>query len=136
MFLVPSIMKLLGSDCWWAPRWMKRLQKLIGLAEFDATDERKPFGAPARLEDELIFGEVVTAGWPTPPRESSASEASAPPAVMTKPMPTAVMDRDDEPFATETSTTTDGVIDTDTEEAATELPADGAELSTTPRDDG
>ena len=20
MFLVPSIMKLLGSDCWWAPR--------------------------------------------------------------------------------------------------------------------
>ena len=54
------------------------------------------------------------------------SEASALPAVMTKPMPTAVMDRDDEPFATETSTTTDGVIDTDAEEAATELPADGA----------
>ena len=25
MFLVPSIMKLLGDDCWWAPRWMKRL---------------------------------------------------------------------------------------------------------------
>ena len=26
MFLVPAIMKLLGDDCWWAPRWMKRLQ--------------------------------------------------------------------------------------------------------------
>src|SRR6202030_4310972 len=23
MFLVPAIMKLLGDDCWWAPRWMK-----------------------------------------------------------------------------------------------------------------
>ncbi len=27
MFLVPAIMKLLGDDCWWAPRWMKRLQE-------------------------------------------------------------------------------------------------------------
>ena len=26
MFLVPAIMKMLGDDCWWAPRWMKRLQ--------------------------------------------------------------------------------------------------------------
>ena len=27
MFLVPAIMKMLGDDCWWAPRWMKRLQE-------------------------------------------------------------------------------------------------------------
>ena len=27
MFLVPAVMKLLGDDCWWAPRWMKRLQE-------------------------------------------------------------------------------------------------------------
>ena len=53
MFLVPSIMKLLGNDCWWAPQWMKRLQERIGLDEFDVTDERKPFGAPAPLEDDL-----------------------------------------------------------------------------------
>ena len=33
MFLVPAIMKLLGDDCWWAPRWMKRLQEKIGLGE-------------------------------------------------------------------------------------------------------
>ncbi|ORX00102.1 hypothetical protein AWC30_15655 [Mycolicibacillus trivialis] len=41
MFLVPSIMKLLGDDCWWAPRWMKRLQNRIGLGEIHLPDERK-----------------------------------------------------------------------------------------------
>ena len=41
MFLVPAIMKLLGDDCWWAPRWMKRLQNRIGLGEIDLPDERK-----------------------------------------------------------------------------------------------
>ena len=30
MFLVPSVMKLLGDDCWWAPSWMKRLQNRLG----------------------------------------------------------------------------------------------------------
>lgn len=41
MFLVPAIMKLLGDDCWWAPRWMKRLQVKIGLGETHLPDERK-----------------------------------------------------------------------------------------------
>ena len=41
MFLVPAIMKLLGDDCWWAPRWMKRLQERLGLGETDLPDERK-----------------------------------------------------------------------------------------------
>ncbi len=41
MFLVPAIMKLLGDDCWWAPRWMKRLQNRIGLGETHLPDERK-----------------------------------------------------------------------------------------------
>ncbi len=41
MFLVPAIMKLLGDDCWWAPRWMKRLQNKIGLGEIYLPDERK-----------------------------------------------------------------------------------------------
>jgi trehalose monomycolate/heme transporter len=41
MFLVPSVMKLLGDDCWWAPRWMKRLQNRIGLGEIHLPDERK-----------------------------------------------------------------------------------------------
>jgi RND superfamily putative drug exporter len=51
MFLVPSVMKLLGDDCWWAPRWMKRLQTRIGLGEIRLPDERKRpaarAGAPA-----------------------------------------------------------------------------------------
>jgi uncharacterized membrane protein YdfJ with MMPL/SSD domain len=41
MFLVPSVMKLLGDDCWWAPRWMKRLQTRLGLGEIHLPDERK-----------------------------------------------------------------------------------------------
>ena len=36
-----AVMKLLGDDCWWAPRWMKRLQKRLGLGETDLPDERK-----------------------------------------------------------------------------------------------
>ena len=41
MFLVPSVMKMLGDDCWWAPRWARRLQTRIGLGEIDLPDERK-----------------------------------------------------------------------------------------------
>ncbi len=41
MFLVPSVMKLLGDDCWWAPRWARRLQNRIGLGEIHLPDERK-----------------------------------------------------------------------------------------------
>lgn len=41
MFLVPAIMKLLGDDCWWAPKWMKRLQNKIGMGETTLPDERK-----------------------------------------------------------------------------------------------
>ncbi len=51
MFLVPSVMKLLGDDCWWAPRWARRLQNRIGLGEIDQPDERKRpavNGRPAR----------------------------------------------------------------------------------------
>ncbi|WP_231975861.1 MMPL family transporter [Mycobacterium sp. E2462] len=51
MFLVPSVMKLLGDDCWWAPRWARRLQNRIGLGEIDLPDERKRptlNGRPAR----------------------------------------------------------------------------------------
>ncbi len=40
MFLVPAVMKLLGDDCWWAPRWMKRLQNRIGLGEIRLPPER------------------------------------------------------------------------------------------------
>ena len=51
MFLVPAVMKLLGDDCWWAPRWARRLQNKLGLGEIDLPDERKRpafNGRPAR----------------------------------------------------------------------------------------
>jgi uncharacterized membrane protein YdfJ with MMPL/SSD domain len=48
MVLVPSVMKLLGDDCWWAPRWMKRLQNRIGLGEIDLPDERKRLLRPPK----------------------------------------------------------------------------------------
>ena len=59
MFLVPSIMKLLGSDCWWAPRWMKRVQQRIGLDEVYLADERKPAEPQAPEE---VHAESVETG--------------------------------------------------------------------------
>jgi uncharacterized membrane protein YdfJ with MMPL/SSD domain len=62
MFLVPAIMKLLGDDCWWAPRWMKRIQERLGLGEIELPDERK---RPTVRESEAA---LVGAGAPAPLR--------------------------------------------------------------------
>jgi trehalose monomycolate/heme transporter len=59
MFLVPSIMTLLRQECWWAPRWMKRLHNWIGLDEIDLRDEPPPMPEPE--------GALVGAGAPVPP---------------------------------------------------------------------
>ena len=70
---------------------------------------------------------------------TGSSEASTPWAEMTRPMATAVIDRDgdgDEPSTTETSTATDTVTNTNGDETPSEEPAEGAELSPTARDDG
>lgn len=64
MFLVPSVMKLLGDDCWWAPRWARRLQTRIGLGEIDLPDERK---------------RPTINGWPARPPVSAGALAAAPP---------------------------------------------------------
>ncbi len=66
MFLVPAIMKMLGDDCWWAPRWMKRLQVKIGLGETHLPDERKRPMTQAP-EDEADAA-LVGAGAPVPDR--------------------------------------------------------------------
>ncbi|WP_449289788.1 MMPL family transporter [Nocardia jiangsuensis] len=42
MLLVPAVMKLLGDDCWWAPAWMKRVQRRAGLSEFEPVPEPEP----------------------------------------------------------------------------------------------
>ncbi|MET0698532.1 MAG: MMPL family transporter, partial [Mycobacterium sp.] len=64
MFLVPAVMKMLGDDCWWAPRWMKRLQVKIGLGETHRPDERKRPMTHERDDDAALVG----AGAPVPPR--------------------------------------------------------------------
>ncbi len=80
MFLVPSVMKLLGNDCWWAPQWMKRLQERIGLGEITLEDERKaavPAPAPEQLDESFAFGTVVGAGARPRPLDPTRPTAAA-----------------------------------------------------------
>ena len=70
MFLVPSVMKLLGDECWWAPRWMKRLQNRMGLNEIGLPDERERSAVPEPEEEpeseEELEEATVGAGAPVP----------------------------------------------------------------------
>ena len=78
MFLVPAIMKMLGDDCWWAPRWMKRLQVRLGLGETHLPDERK---LPGLAEPALApAGPVPPAGSrrPVPVAETVPTAMPAP----------------------------------------------------------
>ncbi len=68
MFLVPSVMKLLGDDCWWAPRWMKRLQTRLGLGEIQLPDER-PRPAARRSRQALVGANAPAARQPRPPHD-------------------------------------------------------------------
>src|SRR5699024_10503362 len=61
MLLVPSVMTLLGDDCWWAPRWMKRVQQRIGLGEIRLPDER-PTGNGAGAAAGAPAGAVPSVG--------------------------------------------------------------------------
>ena len=75
MFLVPAVMKLLGDDCWWAPRWMKRLQERLGLGETELPDERK---RPAvREPEEALVGAGAPAPRPRPPHDPTHPAAEA-----------------------------------------------------------
>jgi RND superfamily putative drug exporter len=87
MFLVPAVMKLLGDDCWWAPKWMKRLQHKIGLGETTLPDERKRpgFGQP----ENVLVGAgtaVTTPGYVSTPRIPVAEPAAAPTAPVSAPV--------------------------------------------------
>lgn len=70
MFLVPAIMKLLGDDCWWAPRWMKRVQERLGLGETELPDERKrPVVRDPAESPEALVGAGPAAPRPRPPHD-------------------------------------------------------------------
>lgn len=82
MFLVPSVMKLLGDDCWWAPRWARRLQNRIGLGEIDLPDERKRSVVNGRGPRPPVAARLVAAKPqlphdPTHPGASRAPELSS-----------------------------------------------------------
>jgi RND superfamily putative drug exporter len=82
MFLVPAVMKLLGDDCWWAPRWMKRLQERLGLGETELPDERKrPAVREPSENPEALVGAGAPAPRPRPPHDPThpAAEGSSRP---------------------------------------------------------
>jgi trehalose monomycolate/heme transporter len=68
MFLVPAVMKLLGDDCWWAPRWMKRIQERAGLGEVELPDERKR-PTVREPEEALVGAAAPVAPRPRPPHD-------------------------------------------------------------------
>jgi RND superfamily putative drug exporter len=77
MFLVPAIMKLLGDDCWWAPRWMKRIQERLGLGETELPDERKrPTVRDADNDPEALVG-VGAPVRPRPPHDPGHPEGGS-----------------------------------------------------------
>lgn len=128
MFLVPAIMKLLGDDCWWAPRWMKRIQERLGLGETELPDERRRPAVRESVENpEALVGAGAPApARPRPPhdpthpaaegasRPGAASRAAAPPrtnapsSTGTTRMPTGRPEAD-EPQTTRLSTARDAV---------------------------
>jgi trehalose monomycolate/heme transporter len=69
MFLVPAVMKLLGDDCWWAPRWARRLQNRIGLGEIDLPDERKRATAGNGRPTRPPVAASLVAAKPRPPHD-------------------------------------------------------------------
>jgi RND superfamily putative drug exporter len=78
MFLVPSVMKLLGDDCWWAPMWMKRLQNRLGLGEIHLPDERKKPVPRARAPRPVAATPAVAAK-PRPPHDPTHPGGETPP---------------------------------------------------------
>jgi len=84
---VPSIMKLLGDDCWWAPRWMKRLQNRIGLGEMHLPDERKRPVVREPAPALVSAGAAAAHGRPRDPTHPAAEGATRPGAPRPGPRP-------------------------------------------------
>ncbi|MFE5287737.1 MMPL family transporter [Nocardia sp. NPDC056611] len=89
MLLVPATMKLLGDDCWWAPKWMKKVQQKIGLGEPILDDERPGGGEVVDLVKTTPITDPVTMQIPI------VSDGSTP-ARPRKPRPRRTVDVDSE----------------------------------------
>ncbi len=156
MFLVPSVMKLLGDECWWAPRSLKRLHAWIGLGEIGLRDERMPPAAPEPEpepeseepdeDEEALVGAGAPVGpWPPDPtrptvegsaRAAAAARANTPSAATTAPMPDAGSAVAGEPPATGTSVADDPVNSADGEVVAAVRHADGTVSAPAQGEDG
>ena len=80
MLLVPSVMELLGDDCWWAPRWMQTLQRKIGLGEAvleDEPDEQRDSGVARKMSAGTLVAEAPTSVM-TAARPRTAPAATGP----------------------------------------------------------
>ncbi|MGW4245955.1 MMPL family transporter, partial [Nocardia sp. NPDC004722] len=78
MLLVPATMKLLGDDCWWAPKWMKKIQQKIGLGEPILDDERPGGGEVLDLVKATPITDPVTMQIPILADGSAASRPRKP----------------------------------------------------------
>ena len=59
MLLVPAVMKLLGDDCWWAPKWVKKISAKLG----HGSDVRRPgdMASVAPTPEPALVGAGATA---------------------------------------------------------------------------
>ncbi|WP_405177099.1 MMPL family transporter [Nocardia sp. NBC_01377] len=73
MLLVPATMKMLGDDCWWAPEWMKRVQRGIGLGEPVLDDEHPRNAHPVDLVETTPVTDPITLRLPVV-RDPGAAE--------------------------------------------------------------
>lgn len=78
MGLVPAIMRLLGDDSWWAPKWMQRIQHRIGLGELTLDDAPMPAAIPQVHPVDAPPGAFAAAGVPEPilPARRTAGNAA------------------------------------------------------------
>jgi len=70
-------MKLLGDDCWWAPRWARRLQNRLGLGEIDLPDEHKRPSVNGRAARPPVKAASLAAA-PRPPHDPTHPGPPAP----------------------------------------------------------
>lgn len=76
MLLVPAVMKLLGDDCWWAPKWVKKISAKLG----HGSDVRRPGGmaSVAPTPEPALVGAGATAAGAGADAGAAAATVTAP----------------------------------------------------------